>query len=168
MRAHELFQRMSPASAVGIFTFLHKEEKDIYKAALQGLANQRNLRAVFIERKPPNERFPWLQAALGRPAGDALATHLLQAWLLGAHKEMLCDFLDGLGIAHSPDGTVDELPPAPPKETIKTAADSLLAKYPPEAVAIYLNAFRDMDSEVQWPALNEILDETPALQFSPR
>ncbi len=166
MRSHELFQKMSPASAAEVFTFLHKEDKNVYKAAIQGLANQRNLRGVFIERKPPNERHPWMQAALARPRSDALASHLLQAWLLGAQKEMLNEFLDALGIAHEQDGTVEELGECPPKETIKTASEKLLAKYPPEHVAIYLHAFRDMDSSVQWPALNEVLTETPALQFA--
>ncbi|MDQ6624233.1 MAG: hypothetical protein M3Y86_12230, partial [Verrucomicrobiota bacterium] len=157
MKAHQLFQRMTPATAAEIFSFLHKEERPVYKAAIQGLANQRNLRPVFIERKPPNERNPWMQAALSRPVSDMLATHLLQAWLLGAQKEMLCDFLDRLGIAHEPEGTVEELPECPPREKLQAAIDGLLAKYPPETVAIYLHAFRDMDSAVQWPALNEIL-----------
>lgn len=165
MRAHEVFQRMSAATAAQIFTFLHTREKPAYKAAIQGLANQRNLRPIFIERKPPNERFSWMQAALARPLSDTLATHLIQAWLLGANKEMLCDFLDSLGIAHEPDGTVEEIPAAPPKEKIGAAVDQLLAKYPPESVAIYLHAFRDMDSSVQWPSLNEILSERPELQF---
>ena len=167
MRAHELFQRMSPATAAEVFSFLHKEEKAVYKSAIQGLANQRNLRGIFIERKPPNERYPWLQAALSRPISDALATHLLQAWLLGAKKEMLCDFLDALGIAHGEDGTVEDLPASPPKETVKSATEKLLSKYPAEQVAIYLHAFRDMDSEVQWPSLNEVIDETPELQLQP-
>jgi hypothetical protein len=157
---------MSPQTAAQIFGFLHQEEKPVYKAAIQGLANQRNLRAVFIERKPPNERYPWMQAALARPLSDTLASHLLQAWLLGANKEMLCDFLDSLGIAHEPDGTVEEIPPAPPKEKISAAVDGLLAKYPAEPVAIYLHAFRDMDSSVQWPPLNEILSERAELQFA--
>lgn len=163
MKAHELFQRMSPAVAAEVFGFLHKEEKPVYKAAIQGLANQRNLRSVFIERKPPNERHPWMQEALGRPRSHALASHLLQAWLLGANKEMLCDFLGALGIAHEPDGTVENLPPCPPKEAVQTAVDQLLAKYPAQSVAIYLHAFRDMDSAVQWPALNEILSEDARL-----
>jgi len=159
---------MSPAIAGQIFTFLHKEEKPVYKAAIQGLADQRNLRSVFIERKPPNERFPWMQTALSRPLSDTLASHLLQAWLLGANKEMLCDFLDALEIPHEPDGTVGDLPPSPPKEKVKAAVDGLLAKYSSESVAVYLHAFRDMDSAVQWMPLNEILDETPELQFAPR
>ncbi len=165
MKAHELFQRMSPATAAQVFSFLHKEEKAVYKAAIQGLANQRNLRGVFVERKPPNERYPWMQAALSRPISDTLATHLLQAWLLGANKEMLCEFLDALGIAHDLDGTVEVIPEAPPKETIKAAVDKLLAKHQAETVAVYLHAFRDMDSSVQWPALNEILEEDLRLKL---
>ena len=42
---------MSPALAAEIFTFLQTEQKPVYKAAIQGLANQRNLRGVFVERK---------------------------------------------------------------------------------------------------------------------
>ncbi|HMJ05037.1 MAG TPA: hypothetical protein VK474_02160 [Chthoniobacterales bacterium] len=165
MKTHELFQRMSPERAAEIFTFLQREEKAVYKAAIQGLANQRNLRGVFVERKPPQERYPWMQAALGRPRSDAVASHLLQAWLLQAHKEMLNDFLDALEIAHEADGTVETLPPCPPKEKIAAAAERLLEKYPAETVALYLHAFRDMDSAISWPALDEILSEDARLKL---
>src|SRR5436190_13312214 len=108
MKSHEIFRRMSPALAVQMFTFLQAEQKSVYKLAIQGLANQRNLRAVFIERKPPAERHTWMQEALGRNLGDALASHILQGWLLGANKRMLCEFLDALEIKHEEDGTVDD------------------------------------------------------------
>jgi hypothetical protein len=166
MKSHLLFDKMSPATAAEIFGYLHKEQKPVYKAAIQGLANQRNLRGVFIERKPPNERNAWMQAALRRPLSDALASHLIQGWLLGAQKPMLCDFLDALDIPHEEDGTVEDLPACPPKEKVAAAVDQLLEKYPPETVAIYLHAFRDMDSAIQWPALTEILEEKPELQFA--
>jgi hypothetical protein len=165
MRSHELFQRISPALAAEILIVLQTTDKAVYKAAIQGLANQRKLRPVFVERKPPNERHPWMQAALSRPSSDALAAHLIQAWLLGAQKQMLCDFLEALGIAHEPDGTVEELPAAPPKEKIAAAVAQLLAKYPAEHVAVYLHAFRDMDSAVQWPALDEVLGQEPRLKL---
>jgi len=157
---------MSPELAAEIFTFLQTEQKPVYKATIQGLANQRNLRSVFIERKPPAERFPWMQAAFTRKISDSLASHVLQAWLLGANKEMLCDFLDALEIKHADDGIVDELPPALPKEKIAAAAERLLGKYPAERVAIYLHAFREMDGGVPWPALDEILAAEPRLQFT--
>src|ERR1044072_4557876 len=118
MRSHEIFQRVSPALASQIFTFMQTEQKPVYEAAIQGLANQRNLRGVFIERKPPAERFPWMQAAFGRKASDSLASHGLQAWLVGGNKQMLCDFLQAREIKHADDGTVDELPAKLPKEKI--------------------------------------------------
>lgn len=165
MKSHEIFQHMSPALAAQIFTYLHTEQKPVYKAAIQGLANQRNLRGIFVERKPPAERYPWMQAALGRKISDSLASHLLQAWLLAAQKQMLCDFLDAMEIKHDDDGTVQDLPAAMPKEKIAAAVAQLLAKYPPETVAVYLHAFRDMDSTVQWPALDEVLAERSELKI---
>jgi hypothetical protein len=158
---------MSPAMAAEIFSYLHQEQKPVYKAAIQGLANQRNLRGVFVERKPRDERHAWMKNALGRPLSESLASHLLQGWLLGANKQMLNDFLDALEIKHEEDGTVEELPEAPAKEKLTSAIASLLGKYPAEAVAIYLHAFRDMDSTVQWPPLNELLEETPELRLAP-
>src|SRR6478672_2145485 len=74
MKSHEIFQQMSPTLAAEIFTFLQTEQKPVYKAAIQGLANQRNLRGVFVERKPPAERFPWMQAAFARKISDSLAS----------------------------------------------------------------------------------------------
>ena len=165
MKSHEIFQHMSPALAAQIFTFLQTEQKPVYKAAIQGLANQRNLRGVFIERKPPAERFPWMQAAFARKISESLASHVLQAWLLGANKKMLCDFLDALEITHAEDGTVDELPAELPKEKIAAAVEQLLVKYPAETAAVYLHAFREMDSAAQWPALDEILAQEPRLRL---
>ena len=165
MKSHEIFQQMSPALAAQIFTFLQTEQKPVYKAAIQGLANQRNLRGVFIERKPPAERFPWMQAAFARKISESLASHVLQAWLLGANKKMLCDFLDALEIKHAEDGTVDELPAELPKEKIAAAVEEMLVKYPAETAAVYLHAFREMDSAAQWPALDEILAEEPRLRL---
>ncbi len=165
MRSHQIFERMSPALASEIFTYLHTSDRPIYKAAIQGLANQRKLRPVFIERKPPGERHQWMKSALSRPVSDALAAHLIQAWLLGAHKVMLCDFLDALGIEHGEDGTVEQLPPAADKAKISEAVEQLLSKHPFETVAVYLHAFRDMDSEVQWPPLDEILADDARLKL---
>ncbi len=165
MKAHRIFEQMSPTLAARILAWLQAEEKAIYKAAVQGLANQRKLRPVFIERKPPAERHPWMQAALSRPVSDALAGHVVQAWLLGPQKQMLRDFLGALGIEHAEDGTVEELPPSPPKEKIAEAVGQLLAKHPAEEVAVYLHAFQGMDSAVNWAALEEILAEKSELRL---
>ncbi len=168
MKSHEIFQHLSPALAAEILGYVQKQQTPIFKSVVQGLANQRNLRAVFVERKPPAERYAWIQTALGRKLGDTLAAHLLQAWLLGAEKQMLCDFLDSLGIARDADGTVEQLPESPPKEKLREVIDQLVAKYPPEAVAVYLHAFHDMDSTVSWPPLGEVLAEDERMKLGAR
>jgi NADPH-dependent 7-cyano-7-deazaguanine reductase QueF-like protein len=47
---------------------------------------------------------------------------------------------------------------------LKSAVETLLAKYPSEAVAVYLNAFNDMN-ETSWANLKTILESDPRLQF---
>ena len=165
MKAHEIFDNMSPGLAARIFSWLQNQQKEMYKATVQGLANQRKLRPIFIERRPPAERHTWLKGALSRGVSDALAGHVVQAWLLGANQQMLNDFLDALEIQHGEDGTVDELPQSPTREKLGTAIDGLLAKYPVEEVAVYLHAFQSMDSSVSWVPLGELLEEKPELHL---
>ena len=109
-----------------------------------------------------------MQGALSRKISDTLAAHLLQAWLLGAQKAMLCDFLDSVGIKRDVDGTVENLPDSPPKEKLQEAVDQLVVKYPAEAVAVYLHAFHDMDSEVSWAPLGQVLREDERMKLGVR
>jgi len=165
MAPNEIFAQMTPEVASEIFSFLFEHEKPLYKATIDALAKQRNLRPVFVERKPRNERFAWMQTTLGRKNNDGISAHLLQIWLVGAHAPLLCDFLDGLGIAHDENGTVESLPSAPSKEQLASVIDGLFSKYNPGVVAVYLNAFQALDDEGGWPTLNEILAEDSRLQL---
>ena len=76
---------------------------------------------------------------------------------------MLCDFLDALGITHK-DGVVDDLPASMEDVKLRAAVETLLTKYPPEVVAVYLNAFNDMN-EVNWPNLKTTLEADKRLQL---
>ena len=165
MAPNEIFAKMTQESASQILSFLFEKEKALYKATVEALAKQRNLRPVFIERKPRTERFEWMKAALGRAASGAIAAHLLQVWLIGAHSKLLCDFLDGLGIEHDENGTVETLPPAPEKEKLVPVVDQLLQNYPAETVAIYFHAFQALDDEGGWNTLGELLESDPRLRL---
>ena len=159
---------MSPVLAVEVLAYLQREQTPLYRTVLQGLAQQRRLRPAFVERKPPEERYTWLHAALGRKLSDTLAAHLLQVWLLGARKPLLCDFLDSLGISDDEDGTVQELPESPAKEKLREVITELLTKYPAETVAVYLHAFHDMNSTMSWPLLGEVLADDERLRLGAR
>jgi hypothetical protein len=163
LTSHELLGFMSPALALEILTYAYETDKALYHAALSAVAEARKLRPVFLERQPRSQRHTMMLATLTRPALDLVAGNLLRTWLLKKHKQMLVDFLDALGITHQ-DGVVEDLPKSMDDAKVHAAVEGLLAKYPPEAVAVYLHAFNDMN-EVEWPNLRAMLDSDPRLQL---
>lgn len=165
LKPHEIFARMPANTATGIFAFLHEHQKPLYKATLDSLAKARNMRPVFIERKPRTEQHAWLSEQMHRRHNDGSAAQVLQLWLVGAHKGLLCDFLDGFNIPHDENGTVDILPEPPPREELIRVIDSLRARYDAHVLAVYLNTFQALDSE-GWPTLGALIEEDPSLQLS--
>ena len=154
---------MSPGLALEILTYAYETDKPMYRAALAAVAGARKLRPVFLERQPRPQRHAAMLATLARPALEQVTGNLIRVWLLKKHKQMLVDFLDALGITHQ-EGVVEELPPAMDDAKVRGAVEALLAKYPPEAVAVYLHAFNEMN-EVEWPTLKTMLDSDPRLQL---
>jgi hypothetical protein len=163
LTAHELFGFMSPSLALEILTYAYETDKPLYRATLGAVAEARKLRPVFLERQPRPQRHAAMLATLARPALDMVTSNLLRTWLLKKHKQMLADFLDGLGIAHQ-EGVVEDLPATIDEAKLRAAVETLITKYPPEAVAVYLHAFNEMN-EVEWPGLRTMLDSDPRLQL---
>jgi len=102
-------------------------------------------------------------ATLTRPSLEPITANLVRTWLLKKYKSMLVDFLDALGITHN-EGVVDDLPATMEDPKLKAAIDLLITKYPAEVVAVYLNAFNDMN-DVDWPNLKSMLEADPRLQL---
>jgi hypothetical protein len=163
LSSHELLGFMSPALALEILAYAHESDKPLYRAALNAVAEARKLRPVFLERQPRAQRHATMLATLSRPALDLFTGNLIRNWLLKKHKLMLVDFLDALAIPHK-EGVVEDLPKTIEDAKLQAAVAALLAKYPPEAVAVYLHAFNDMN-EVEWPNLKAMLDSDPRLQL---
>jgi hypothetical protein len=163
LTSHELFGFMSPSLASEIITFTLESDKPVYRAALNAVAEARHLRPVFLERQPKTQRHAAMIATLARPVLDLAAGSLIRTWLLKKHKSMLVDFLNALGIKNE-EGVVENLPENMDDAKLKPAIETLLAKYPPEAVAVYLNAFNDMN-EANWANLKSILESDPRLQL---
>ncbi len=163
LTSHELLGFMSPSLALDILTYAYETDKPLYRATLGAVAEARKLRPVFLERQPRPQRHAAMLTTLARPSLDMVTANLLRTWLLKKHKQMLTDFLDALGIAHQ-EGVVEDLPPAMDDAKVRAAVDGLLAKHPPEAVAVYLHAFNQMN-EVEWPSLKTMLESDPRLQL---
>ncbi len=163
LSSHELLGFMSPTLALEIVTYAYESEKPLYHTTLAAVAEARKLRPVFMERQPRPQRHAAMVATLSKPALEMVTSNLLRTWLLKKYKGMLVDFLDALGIKHE-EGVVEDLPKEMPDEKLKPAIDTLVAKYPREVVAVYLNAFNDMNG-VEWPNLKKLLESDGRLQL---
>ena len=163
LTSHELFGFMSPALAARIIEFAHEDNKELYRTVLATVAESRKLRPAFFERTPRPARHATMAATLSKPRLELMAANLLRDWLMKSQIPMLADFLDALSIAHK-DGAVDELPATVEEPKLQAAVEKILAKYPAEEVAVYLNAFYTMN-DVRWPNLEAMLKSEPRLQF---
>ena len=163
LKSHELMGFVSTALANDILEFARESDKPTYKTVVAAVAQARHLRPVFLERQERVHRHVTMLATLSRPSLDLMAGTLLRAWLVQKHKAMLMDFLSALGIEHK-DGVVEDLPAAMEDAKLRAAVDVLLAKYPHETVAVYLNAFNDMN-EAHWDNLKTMLEGDARLQL---
>lgn len=163
LKPYEILGFMSPALANDILSFTFESDKPAYRAVLNAVAEAKHVRAVFLERQPRAERHVSMVSALSKPQLDAATGALLRAWLVKKHTAMLEDFLNGLAIKNDK-GVVDDLPESMDDAKLKAAVDGLLAKYQPEVVAVYLNAFNDMNG-AGWPNLKTLLESDTRLQL---
>jgi hypothetical protein len=163
LTSHELFGFMSPALANDILAFTFESDKPTYRAIINGVAEARKVRPVFLERQPRTQRHALVIATLARPNLEPVASNLIRTWLVKKERTMLVDFLNALAIPNN-EGVVDDLPKTVEDEKLKAAIETLLAKYRHEAVAVYLNAFNDMN-EAHWANLKTLLEGDPRLQL---
>lgn len=163
LNSHEILGFMSPGLALEIVNHAYEADKPLYRATLAAVADARRVRPVFMERQPRAQRHATMLATLTRPTLELVTGNLLRAWLLKKYNAMLVDFLNALGIQHK-EGVVEELPASMEDDKLKAAIDLILGKYPAEVVAVYLNAFNEMN-EVEWANLRTMLEQDPRLQL---
>jgi hypothetical protein len=163
MKAHQLFGRVSPRLSGEILEFAYSSDKPLYRTAIDAVAQLRKVRPIYLERQPRTERHASMATALSRPGLELAADGLIRNWLLKKNTPMLTEFLDFLKIKHDK-GVVEDLPPAMDDAAIDSAVEALLAKYPAEAVAVYLHAFHEMN-DCKWSHLSAHLETDPRLQL---
>jgi len=163
MAPPRLFGALSPALASEILEFTFANDKPLYRATLEAVAQSRKLRPVFLERQPRAERHAAVISALGRPPLGLAGDTLIRNWLVKQQTALLTDFLDALNISHEK-GVLQDVPPSVEDATLQSAIEGLLARHPREIVALYLHAFPQMN-EGGWANLDAHLQTDPRLKL---
>ena len=160
---HELYQKMSPATAAAGLAYLRKEDRDTYKTGLSSLAIQRKLRPAFIQKRSGDKQIEWMVEMMKMKTAVAVGEHMLQTWLMKEHTDMLVMFLDKLEIDHDGEGSVEgDLPTELDEANLKEAVALILGRKDSEVVAIYLHMFK-LQRPVEWDNLGKMLDEDKRL-----
>ena len=105
-----------------------------------------------------------MAAALAKPRLELMAANLLRDWLMKSRHHDAGRFSGCAWACRTKTARWTICPPPSRKPKLQAAVEKLLAKYPAEEVAVYLNAFYTMN-DVRWPNLEAMLKNDPRLQF---
>ncbi len=157
MTASEILTLTPDDTASAPILWFRENERPVYSSALAGLAGQKKLRPVFLQKKPVAEQVKWMLTQMRTKQGSSLAEHLLQLFFMKAHKDMLATFCDKLGIEND-EGTVEGgLPDSLDAAKVKEGVDALLADNDASLVALYLRVFQ-IQRPGGWPEVAEQLE----------
>jgi len=161
---HAIWPDLPPQLANDILISVQKTNKKLYRTALEVMAPRMGIRVpTLIEMSKTQRHATWIQI-LARPEMEVLSFNILSTWLIHSQREMLCAWLDSLGIEHAENGCADTFPPQPDASLFKKGIDLLLKQFDPVLVTVYLRCFNQID-ETQWSELDKILVSDPRLQL---
>nr|WP_221285091.1 hypothetical protein [Haloferula luteola] len=141
-------------------------DRNVYKTAVATLAQSRKLRPVFIQKKALPEQYAWILKTLQTKSAEAIGEHLMQAWLMAGNQELLAAFCDAMGIEHDGKGSVTgELPEELDAAKLDAAVDSLMERFDPKIVTVYLQFF-NLQNSGGWGALSSKLESDERLKLA--
>ncbi|MEJ0001186.1 MAG: hypothetical protein WDO13_19745 [Verrucomicrobiota bacterium] len=161
---HPLWPALPPQLANDILLSVQKANKKLYRTVIEVMAPRMGVRVPLLIEMPKAQRHAtWIQI-LGRPEMEVLSFNLLSTWLIDTQTPMLCAWLDALGVEHGDNGCADTFPPEPDAALLKKGVDTLLEKFDPTLVGIYLRCFNCID-ETHWARLDEIIATDKRLEI---
>lgn len=136
------------------------EQKGAHRQVEQLLAQRLHARPVFVKRLPVEKKAAYVARDMGTM--PYLWEAAMISYHFGAHRPMLVDFLNALGIpndnGHYESGESVK-PPTP--EVVEQAVKTLLEKYDRTDVLVYLGVVVIQDP-VFWASLQPVVDRMVA------
>jgi hypothetical protein len=157
---YQLLTEMTPDRLTAVYEAL---DERFQRALDEPIGKALHSRPQTIARRPVSLRVKALRSFLVKQRDSDLASEMLRAYLLGARKELVTDFLDGSGVPHK-EGVI-EGEEEPDAKKVGTAVSKLLEAHDPADVVLYLEI-----AVLQWPeneALQEALEAQRETQGQP-
>jgi hypothetical protein len=166
-KAHELFRRMSSAEVASIVTAACEDDELPEKIA-GGVITYQQIPLRRFSKLPEESRLAYVRRTLRDRRASDLGLYVLSAALTRRQAALISSFLEALKLPHEgPSLTTEGAIPAPAAKALRRAVDALLDVHEARDVALYLHAFASQP-DVDWPALESLLEKDPRLAFEDR
>ena len=158
MRPYQIFASMDEEVCHHFFGGLAEGAPAMFAQLCGAAAQAMKARPAYVSKLPLEKKANAMRRALARVSADPLAEEMLAVYFLECRKELLAEWLDGLGIEHE-DGTLKADAPEQPEEgklrefvgTFRTGEDASDRE-------LLLRAF-SAQTAIEWPALEAMLSE---------
>ena len=149
-----------------MFRWMRDDDRNLYKTTLSSLGKVKNLRLVFLQKKPVADQIIFMHKVLKLRTQDLVGEHLLQVWFMKAQQDLLIAFCNRMDIEHDGSGQVTgDLPEALDDDKLKDTIDRLLEMFDPKRVTLYLRVF-NLQVAGGWANLTPILETDERLKLA--
>jgi hypothetical protein len=157
MRSNEVFAWLGPERTRKLLEALSDQAPGAAAVGLASAAEAFRLRPQFLRRQPMEKRAEWMRRALSRRSSAAAAEQVLSEYFLSAHRPLLVELLDELGLKHDDAELEEASPPCPDVKKLRKVVKDFVKGEEPELREFLLRAFA-AQSAIDWPTLDEILN----------
>jgi hypothetical protein len=161
MRSYQVFASMTPERAVEMMRVLKQGSPGMFRQAVDAAAVSIKARPVWMRRQPFEKRSEAIRRALARVTANPIADEVLAIYFLECRKELLIEWLDGVGLKHD-EGTLEEEAPEQPKAAaLSGAIEKFLAAGDDPDRDLLLRAFA-AQAAIEWPDLDAHFESAAA------
>ena len=157
LRPYQIFAAMEPEATRRFFEGLADGAPVMFAQLVHAAAAAMKSRPTYVKKLPLEKQASAMRRALARVGADPLAEEMLAVYFLECRKELLTEWLDGLGIEHE-DGSLKQDAPAEPDEAKLTGfVASFRTGEDASDRELLLRAFA-AQSAIDWPTLEALIE----------
>jgi hypothetical protein len=155
MRSYQIFAGLDPEQAEQMLARLAEKAPAMFMQALAAASAALKARPIYFQRQPFPKRAQAVRRTLSRVSANAIADEVLAVYFLECRKELLVEWLDGVGVEHKDGTLVADAPAQPAEKKLRAAVESFRAGDDPDR-DLLLRAFAAQDA-IEWPILDALL-----------
>lgn len=158
MRSFQVFATMTDEEAEAFFGAIKKAAPAYYKQSIHAASVVHKMRPAFLAKQPFAKQVKSARRALARVATNSLADETLAVYFLEVRKELLLEWLDGVGVEHEDGALQQDTPESPPEDGLRKSIDEFRAADDDADRELLLRAF-SAQSSIDWPVLDALIAE---------